>query len=595
MNNTIPFNAGLAYAEFKSRQAAFILAGTVACAASSTFVINFFAGSLHITEWTLEQWFNGLLALGIVAAVTVFQGFLYAQGEEAKGDRLTILATVVAVSFGLFTEISQSMERNEARKQLKAESSQTYQNLQSRIKVESSAPSANPYAGAIAQAQAEKAKHEFELSRCDRYAATHGAKRVEKCQTYEQGKIAEANGQIAAYNAQATGAANSQESTIRGLVQDARAMETDDNNMQPIIKLFAEWFGLAMISASFAASAFVIAVFEFAFKYLGKKYAKSKAYLMRNGYDVTRKLRQPPRKRDGTLDTYSDKAKSAPVASFAGAADSARQTVAEFADKAEQAIRNAPETIGNELMQAQAARNQLHRNMQTGADRMADTLDKTVSSQPAPEQLPTQAPDISHPAPRMSVAETIRAIVGSVQKSGASSPADIQAATTAAYSNLFNPADFTLDDLHKVAAKIARDLKPAGAAFTPEPARPSNQKTGATGLQNPDLGTAEEQHEIALPQPPHAHVGGKSGQPHAEPVPHAPHAHVGGIQPGTEEALKAATDAPAGSMVGCPQCGTQFKKRNPQHRFCCAQHRDAWHNERNPKKQQFLKNRNMLA
>lgn len=292
MNNAIPFNAGLAYAEFKSRQAAFFLAGFVAWLASSTFVIQFFAGSLHIADWTIEQWFNGILALLLVAAVTAFQGFLYSQGEEEKATRTTIIATIVAISFGLFTEISQSMERNEARKQIKAESSQTYQNLQSRIKVESSAPTANPYAGAIAQAQADKSKHEYELSICNRYLSTYGQKRVDRCVKYEQGKIAEYQGQIAAYNAQATGAANTQESTIRGLVQDARAMETDDDNMQPIIKLIATWFSLAMISASFAASAFVIAVFEFAFHYLGKKYAAAKAHLLRNGYDVTRRLRQ---------------------------------------------------------------------------------------------------------------------------------------------------------------------------------------------------------------------------------------------------------------------------------------------------------------
>lgn len=69
---------------------------------------------------------------------------------------------------------------------------------------------------------------------------------------------------------------------------------------------------------------------------------------------------------------------------------------------------------------------------------------------------------------------------------------------------------------------------------------------------------------------------------------HAPHARVG-----TDEAYQLASDAAVGSEVDCPQCGGVFKKRNQQHRFCKKEHRFAWHNERDPKKQAFLKERNM--
>lgn len=92
---------------------------------------------------------------------------------------------------------------------------------------------------------------------------------------------------------------------------------------------------------------------------------------------------------------------------------------------------------------------------------------------------------------------------------------------------------------------------------------------------------------------PHARVGDESGQQPEADIPHAPHARVGGVEPGTDEAYQAADAAKVGSRVGCPQCGTEFVKRNQQHRFCCKEHRFAWHNERDPKKQQFLKDRNM--
>ncbi|MGB0848850.1 MAG: hypothetical protein ACPGSM_19105 [Thiolinea sp.] len=91
------------------------------------------------------------------------------------------------------------------------------------------------------------------------------------------------------------------------------------------------------------------------------------------------------------------------------------------------------------------------------------------------------------------------------------------------------------------------------------------------------LGTQEHQFDMPLESP------------HSD-NPHAPLARVG-----TDEAYQHASDAPAGSMVGCPQCGTEFKKRNQQHRFCKKECRFTWHNERDPKKQDFLKQRNMAV
>ena len=45
--------------------------------------------------------------------------------------------------------------------------------------------------------------------------------------------------------------------------------------------------------------------------YLGGRYAQAREKLMQHGYDVTRKLRQPPRRADGSMETYSDQ--SAPA------------------------------------------------------------------------------------------------------------------------------------------------------------------------------------------------------------------------------------------------------------------------------------------
>ncbi|MDQ5769824.1 hypothetical protein RCC75_14870, partial [Thiothrix subterranea] len=98
------------------------------------------------------------------------------------------------------------------------------------------------------------------------------------------------------------------------------------------------------------------------------------------------------------------------------------------------------------------------------------------------------------PIQRMSVSDTIKALVDTVKKSGATTEADIQAAVFDGYAKLFNPADFDDKDLLKVAGKIAKSTAPA----TLSPVMPFQQRTGATGLHNPALGTAEAIYPLPL-------------------------------------------------------------------------------------------------
>ena len=90
---------------------------------------------------------------------------------------------------------------------------------------------------------------------------------------------------------------------------------------------------------------------------------------------------------------------------------------------------------------------------------------------------------------------------------------------------------------------------------------------------------------------PHARVGDEIDQQASPPASTPLHARVGDFEGGNDDVLQTVTDAPIGSMVVCPYCGTEFTKRNQQHTFCCKEHRFAWHNERDPKRQQFLRGR----
>ena len=58
------------------------------------------------------------------------------------------------------------------------------------------------------------------------------------------------------------------------------------------------------------------------------------------------------------------------------------------------------------------------------------------------------------------------------------------------------------------------------------------------------------------------------------------HGRVGDALAAYDEADR----AEAGEHVSCPQCGTPFKKRNKQHRFCNPKCKDAWHNTQNPER-----------
>ena len=110
-----------------------------------------------------------------------------------------------------------------------------------------------------------------------------------------------------------------------------------------------KWTGFSGVISSLLFSLTIISMFEFAFHYLGGDYNNAKQKLVENGYDVTRKLRQPPRKNDGSLTTYEPNTNALPGSAFNNAANSAKQTVNDYATK-------AAENIATENAKAQYAR-----------------------------------------------------------------------------------------------------------------------------------------------------------------------------------------------------------------------------------------------
>lgn len=574
------FNAGLAYADYKQARVLYILAALAAFLMSSYFMVSYATGGIDFDKWGAMEWKYAITAIMVTAVMTGFQFRLYGNGDMKNGGKVGVLAVIVAVAFSLLSEVGQGMERDEVRMETKSQESPTYQAALAALG-NSATASYNPYSSDLQAAEVKLAQCQARLAQGKEKHCEGSAARVEAV-----------NKMIAQH-------ATASQQQAAALLAQAKSMEKDESNYFPIVGVIIEWLGVSGKTASLLFSVIIISMFEYAFHFLGKDFNNAKQKLMQHGYDVTRKLRQPPRHFDGSISTYSDRTnESAPVSAFTSGANSARQTVSEYAATIEAGLQASPEIIANEYGRAQHAREQLHSAIANKGGNMADesrqrffkllyaetrarilnggiqpttedvknlvtdvikqhsrvlglqpnlagksarnqiakkilekladegVIHKTSDgySSDAPEiktasgfkQSPDQAANVSKlyqdslkdhaagkvfndaptpPIKRMSVSETINALLDAVKKSGAKTEADIQAAVFDGYSKLFNPAEFDDQDLLKVAAKIAKSTAPA----TPAPAMPYNQRTGATGLHNPALGTAEEHYSLPLP------------------------------------------------------------------------------------------------
>ena len=129
--------------------------------------------------------------------------------------------------------------------------------------------------------------------------------------------------------------------------------------------------------------------------------------------------------------------------------------------------------------------------------------------------------------------------------------------------------------------------QPQASEVEPEPRKPFGFSPSNPAPSSAAINRAKYMHVSTL-EPIHAHVN-----KHAHVNIHAhvkEHAHVS--EPlHAHDAYMHALNAKAGSIVGCPQCSTEFKKVNKQHTFCKSTCRDTWHNAHDPNRVQYLKNR----
>lgn len=275
--------------DLRKAEAWLLLAAFAAFLASAFFVVKYFAGGeMDPPNWTGEQWANAMLGLGITAVITAAQAFLYASGYKGPA---AIVATVIVVFFGLFSEISQSMEREDATVRERSEGSPVFQAALGSIQnlsIQAAAPSGATTQ--LAAARGKLARHEAELAACRAKYRTDT--RIQQCEHYEHDKIAEAHGELAAAEAAASSSATVVGSALSAVITQAKTLEYDEDKHYAMIRLLKDLFNIGGIWASFLFAVIIIGTFEYAFHFVGSYVADHRRALLLMGRDTRGELIQ---------------------------------------------------------------------------------------------------------------------------------------------------------------------------------------------------------------------------------------------------------------------------------------------------------------
>lgn len=270
--------------DLKKAQGWLLIAAVAAFLASAFFVVKYFVGGTMTPEtWTIEQWLNAALGLGITAVITAAQAFLYASGYKGAA---AMIATFIVVFFGLFSEISQSMEREDYTVRHRSENSEVFKaTVQSITQVSTQLNSITPEHRAYADAQSQL--RYWQALKAQK-AADHNAVKYSN-NTIER-YIADYQRQVTTLQTQVQLADNSRATLLTNAVQQAKALEYDEDKHYAIIRLIKEGFGVTAIWASFIFSFIIIGTFEYAFHFVGNFVANHRRALWLLGRDSTGEL-----------------------------------------------------------------------------------------------------------------------------------------------------------------------------------------------------------------------------------------------------------------------------------------------------------------
>jgi hypothetical protein len=282
--------------DLRKASAWLLLAAFAAFLASAFFVVKYYVGGeMHPATWTGEQWANAILGLGITAVITAAQAFLYASGYKGPA---AVAATVIVVFFGLFSEISQSMEREDATVRTRSENSPVFQAALGSIKtLTSSAASISPQQQAMADATAKL--QYWEGVKTDKSGSRYSRRTVER-------NIARYQQQADSFAQQTRLQGANHAVLLNGAIAQAKALEYDEDKHYAMIRLIKGMFGVAGIWASFLFSVIIIGTFEYAFHFVGAYVSDHRQALRLLGRDAHGELINPDEKQASSSNIPKD-------------------------------------------------------------------------------------------------------------------------------------------------------------------------------------------------------------------------------------------------------------------------------------------------
>jgi hypothetical protein len=235
--------------------------------AIATFILSAFflvrymvGGDINPFHWDLEAWINALSGLAIAFALAGAKHMALSIDKNGiLSGAMGVIIVLAFANFGLFTEMSQSMEREGHTVRARSESSPTFQAVIKSIEQGSSISSNTGVTSAIARAEQKLAQCEMRLQAGKERHCEGDKAHLASLQNSEQRII------------------NAQKDSHGQLVTTAKAMEFDEEQHYEMIKFFRNAFGITAISASFIFSLVLMGTFELGHWYTGKH----NAYLKR--------------------------------------------------------------------------------------------------------------------------------------------------------------------------------------------------------------------------------------------------------------------------------------------------------------------------
>jgi hypothetical protein len=245
------------------------------------YAITYFSGSdlTNIANWGLLQWSGAFIGAVVTIAITSVQKVLYSSPTSHKAG---LLITTAILIFVIFSEISSPMEKEDLKVRERSQQSQTYQATVNSISQATGNTIASAYTAQMQEAQANKAQHVFELNRCDRHTPK-GQRRVEKCQTYENKRIAKYQAQIDSLKAQMQAETQGNQSTALALVDKAKQLENNTDNHSALIKFLKTATNSSFVEVMMLAALILVVAFEAGFHFAGTRAGILKAALLRLG------------------------------------------------------------------------------------------------------------------------------------------------------------------------------------------------------------------------------------------------------------------------------------------------------------------------